>query len=116
MNVDGIKQAVEDNVIAELKRRHEDQQQKARLEAVVNLDLSKIELRVAARQAAERRLSIESIPDPRTPYVRTLEKLWPTLMAQAVAESLGRRPPPVLGTFIELGHKQPQLVRLALPL
>lgn len=63
-----------------------------------------------------RRFAVVSIPDPRTPYVRALEKLWPTPMAMAVAESLGRRPAPVLATFEELGRSDAQLVRLELPL
>lgn len=121
MNDDGIKKAVdEEEALAALKRRAEVERDKffkavdgnqTRL-AVADMDLADIERRFAEHQ---RRFSVVSVSEPATPYVKAIQKLWPTFVDGAIAEVVGRRPVPVLATFMELGGKA-RLIRQELPL
>jgi len=70
----------------------------------------------AVARLTERRFAVVSRRDPRTPYVKAVEKLWPTPVVTACAEATGSRPPPLLATFVELGGRNPELVRKELPL
>lgn len=86
ISVEGIRQAIEDDVIAKIRSDH------------------------------ERRFAVVSIPEPRTPYLKTVEKLMPNELTIACAAACGMSPPPLLATFREIGGKDPQLVREQLPL